>query len=429
MARGMSFTDIVSKPLRLLLKIIVNYRGPRIDNISYSVPSKQVGAIPHIEQEAPIIPLLYPPPSNATAFDEDYYKSDGNTDGFCLFKVENALFRVHRFVLARDTSAFESMFKMPAPRPKLGDNKNICDVPVALTDTAEQFRDLLWALYALPNDLHPLEANSDREGVSSALPMNRLLNIAEMAHKYGFVSFESWALSHIYRQCLEVSGPLHTGSSSLCARISDTALRTGHHGLSELSMDILARRLLDFSSPIDFYLPPILAIAEKHGLRRLKGMALYRHIIISERRRKPLSNSNPLLGLDSSKTPPHVHKCIEDTLGLDRTSYLSAYHSLVNVWEHIRSNAPPLENSGCDNHGECLTCWQEVWTQAAQAAEATQPGSADVLNRIQAMNKILRRSLWIHTSIPLTCALAALESCVNLRDRLIGNLPQLFDEL
>lgn len=259
--------------------------------------------------------------------------------------------------------------------------------------------------------------------------MNRLLNIAEMAHKYGFVSFESWALSHIYRQCLEVSGPLHTGSSSLCARISDTALRTGHHGLSELSMDILAQRLLDFSSPVDFYLPPILAIAERHGLRRLKGIALYRHIIISERRRKSLSNSIPLLGLDSSKTPPHAHKCIEDTLGLDRASYLSAYHSLVNVWEHVRSNAPPLENSGCDNHGECLTCWQEVWTQAARAAEATQPGSADVLNRIQAMNKILRRSLWTHTSIPLTCALAALESCVNLRDGLIGNLPQLFDEL
>lgn len=41
------------------------------------------------------------------------------------------------------------MFKMPAPRPKLGDNKSIFDVPVTLTDTAEQFRDLLWALYAL----------------------------------------------------------------------------------------------------------------------------------------------------------------------------------------------------------------------------------------------------------------------------------------
>lgn len=93
MARGMSFTDIVSKPLRLLLKIIVNNRGSRIDNISYAVTSKQ-GAIPQIEQEPPIIPLPYPLPSNATDFDEDYYKSDGNTDGFCLFKVENALFRV-----------------------------------------------------------------------------------------------------------------------------------------------------------------------------------------------------------------------------------------------------------------------------------------------------------------------------------------------
>ncbi|KAF9493592.1 hypothetical protein BDN71DRAFT_1394606 [Pleurotus eryngii] len=422
----MSLTDIVSKPLRLLLKIIVNHRGSRTDNISYAVTSKQ-GAVLQIEQEPPITPLPYPPPSNTNVFDEDYYKSDGNTDGFCLFKVENALFRVHRFVLARDTSAFESMFKIPAPRPKLDDNKTIFDVPVALTDTAEQFRDLLWALYALPNDLHLSEVNGDRDGASSPLAMNRLLNISEMAHKYGFVSFESWALSHIYRQCLEVSGPLHTGSSSLCARILDAALGAGHHGLTELVMDVLAQRLLDFSSPGDFYLPPILAIAEKHGLRRLRGMALYRHIITSERRRK--SNSNPLLGLDSSRAPPHAHKCIEDTLGLDRASYLSAYHSLVNVWEHVRSNAPPLENTGCDNHGECLSCWQEVWTQAAQAAEATQPVSADVLNRIQAMNKILRRSLWTHTSIPLTCALAALEGCVNLRDGLIGNLPQLFDEL
>lgn len=93
--------------------------------------------------------------------DPDYYINFRN--GFCVFQVENTLFnvryntpqilwinsifllQVHQIMLSREPSAFNDMLSLPQ---SAGDVEGREEKPVFLTDTAQQFRDFLWALYA-----------------------------------------------------------------------------------------------------------------------------------------------------------------------------------------------------------------------------------------------------------------------------------------
>lgn len=103
------------------------------------------------------------PPSQSSEIvrDEDYYLSDGS----CIILVESTLFnvrsfndhssskshtvsQVHRTTLSKDSSSFSSMFSLPrGDKPAEGQSD---DNPVVLVgDTVSQFRNFLWALYAL----------------------------------------------------------------------------------------------------------------------------------------------------------------------------------------------------------------------------------------------------------------------------------------
>ena len=107
--------------------------------------------------------------------DADYYISDGNT----VLLVENILFKVrppnlnplphsdatnpdlapgnqvHRSTLTKDKSTFDTMFSLPSDSSSdssmsVGPEGESDDNPIRLQgDTAEEFRALLWALYAL----------------------------------------------------------------------------------------------------------------------------------------------------------------------------------------------------------------------------------------------------------------------------------------
>ncbi|CCL99253.1 uncharacterized protein FIBRA_01268 [Fibroporia radiculosa] len=86
--------------------------------------------------------------SDPVVRDEAYYIDGAD----CVIRVENTLFRVHRFLLARDSSAFQDMFSLP-----LGEGSQSAlqegfsdSNPIRLFgDTAQEFRTLLSLLYAL----------------------------------------------------------------------------------------------------------------------------------------------------------------------------------------------------------------------------------------------------------------------------------------
>ncbi|KAF7299854.1 hypothetical protein HMN09_00992400 [Mycena chlorophos] len=140
--------------------------------------------------------------------DEKYYFESGD----CVFLVEGVLFkaRIHvaRFHFCRDpSSAFANMF---------ADAKGDPSEPIPLNDSVDNFRALCWAMYALPAEMCAIGTNP------SSIPVKTYLNLAEIAHKYLLVDYESWAWNmarSIRNRCPHVSQNLHRRRTGAHARL------------------------------------------------------------------------------------------------------------------------------------------------------------------------------------------------------------------
>ncbi|KAJ7740198.1 hypothetical protein DFH07DRAFT_839185 [Mycena maculata] len=75
------------------------------------------------------------------ARDGDYYFDHGDF----VICAENTLFRVHKFILSRDSSIFMDMFVIG----KSTEDGATDETSVLVSDTTEAFRALLWVLYSL----------------------------------------------------------------------------------------------------------------------------------------------------------------------------------------------------------------------------------------------------------------------------------------
>ncbi|KAG6831625.1 hypothetical protein H0H92_008702 [Tricholoma furcatifolium] len=272
--------------------------------------------------------------------------------------------------------------------------------PVFLTDTVQEFRDFLWALYAPPNELF-LETDIDR-----------LLNVAAVANKYCLCSLETWTIERIY--CLandpNSPSPLHSTPLDRCARMLDLAILCDHQKLQDLITQILISRTLWYSvSP-----EAVLGIAEKHDLRTLIGVCYYRQLISLER---PISRRNSCI----------TQTVFPESMGIDkRMQFLSAHDSLVMLWERIRAFPPTLSCQGCPSHMDCERAWEVMWYSACETDEILHASSADVLGRMKALMLGLRKSMADVPSMSLQCKMAALESITETRDEVIAGLVSHF---
>ncbi|KAJ7868167.1 hypothetical protein B0H13DRAFT_2351596 [Mycena leptocephala] len=116
--------------------------------------------------------------------DDKYFFFDGD----CMILTEGILFKVHRWALSRDPeSMFRNMFAVP--QVPHADSEPI-QTP---GDSPHDFRALLWALYALPDEIQL----QNKHGADIA----SLVIVASMAHKYSLVTFEAWALGIIWLHC------------------------------------------------------------------------------------------------------------------------------------------------------------------------------------------------------------------------------------
>lgn len=322
--------------------------------------------------------------------DPDYYADSRR--GFCAFQVENTLFNVHQVLLSREPSAFGDMLSLPQP---VNGAEGSDETPVFLSDTVQQFRDFLWALYAPPNELF-LETG-----------IYRLLNVAEMANKYCFSSLEAWTIENIYALAKEPnSGPLHSASPDICGRILGVAMLCDHQKLQDLVTQHLISRILWYNTPPE----TVLGIAEKYQLRTLIGVCYYRQLVNMERacsRRNSRATQTVFpLSVDIGK---HMH-------------FLAAQHSLSSLWEHIRSLPPSLSCEGCPSHAECELAWQLMWFQAGEIDEALRQGSADILGRMKALMLGLRKAMAEAPSMTMQCKMVALEAITEIRDEVIEGL-------
>ncbi|RDB29327.1 hypothetical protein Hypma_015024 [Hypsizygus marmoreus] len=350
------------------------------------------------------------PLERETARDADYY-AEAN-QGFCVFQVENTLFKVHRVLLSREPSAFSDMFSLPQPNDDASGSDH---VPIFLSDSVQQFRDFLWALYAPPCDLF-LEGQLDR-----------LLNIAELANKYCFTSFESWITERIYTLAQDLSGPLCSASPELCRRILDVSILCNHKKLQDLVTQHLISRILWYNTQPD----AIVDAARQHGLRTLLGVSFYRQLVNMQhlsRKSSDGKNSGTTAKTKINTTRTEFPPSMDAEA---RVRFLAAHHSLLSLWEHVRSTPPSIASvpdTQCTSHAQCELAWQHLWFAAGSLDEALRGGSADILGRLKAMMLGLRKAMSDAPFMTMGCKMAALEAITEVRDEIIAGLAGHFEE-
>ncbi|KAJ3823304.1 hypothetical protein EV361DRAFT_794742 [Lentinula raphanica] len=375
--------------------------------------------------------------------DPEYYIPDGNT----VIQVENVLFKVHRYILSRDGSAFEGMFSldnipnsdsaetliMPHSEsiqtyphshshlhhrhssPEGASDKS----PILLTgDTAADFRSLLWALYALPADVFAMPSTQPQ--------LNRLIGIARIAHKYAFRTTESWALS-VLTMCVcqapdtpsghdihgDVEADTEAGrsivsSTELLIQLTEVAVLCAHDELHEAVEPIWAD-LLFAGQTHDIVSAIGLADRYTAQLRPLLGLAYY--LMMLKGKEEWLKSASG----DDEGDPEKMKK---PRLTRDqRIRLLSGYYNLSRACESLPSNPPKLTHhpscympaqqaqqaiglggagtAAAHAHARCGESWDTLWaglvmnTASSNAMSNVKIQSVDLLRKMHMVNHVL----------------------------------------
>ncbi|KAH7884965.1 hypothetical protein F5I97DRAFT_1810244 [Phlebopus sp. FC_14] len=327
--------------------------------------------------------LSIPIPSRDTA----YYYSDGNT----VLLVENTLFKVHRSALTKEKSTFDSMFSLDADLRSsanvpsnssgvtVGPEGESDDNPIRLQgDTADEFRALLWALYALP---HEHEAALGTKSISL-----KLFNLARIAHKYEFRLIEAWALEKLKATYIR---PMHS---------IDEAEGPSLVQLTELASLCEQRDLLEAA-----------AVRWKRLIASGKDLALA--IGVAER-----LNLRPLLGLAYHAMLLQGREVWDTDILLTRAQrirLLSGHYALGRLWERLPSEPPALQHaSRCTGSAQvrCNQGWATLWRSALDMGKQVLPLQyADVLGKLMIVESIVKAL--VEREIPTQGLLDAMPWC------------------
>ncbi|KAF8500537.1 hypothetical protein JB92DRAFT_2979214 [Gautieria morchelliformis] len=302
--------------------------------------------------------------------DPDYYFEDGST----VIRVEDVLFKVHRTILSKDSSAFETMFKLPCAedtQAEGGENN-----PVVLQgDTPEEFRSLLWALYAMPHEIVQAGASNNHGDWPE---FGRFCNLTLMVHKYCFKSLETWALGTILRW-LAPSSRHHPPRIHTFTAMSLTCTCAGSNFLEQLRQVLelavlcddqtlhhaVVQRLQDELRSADADLPWFIALGERFELYPLLGPAYYALMIQGREKWISLTSEGRLTRGQLAK----LH---------------NGYYALVHAWERYRTVPPMIQQ--CAHFGHCCKQrWHGYWKELSRDDIIMSKFPADVLGRLDTM--------------------------------------------
>ncbi|KDR83103.1 hypothetical protein GALMADRAFT_238925 [Galerina marginata CBS 339.88] len=287
--------------------------------------------------------------------DAKYYFPNGDI----TLLVSKTLFKVHRYILARDGSTFENMFALDnvdrqatepsrinqtSGRFRSGsdtfEQDGVSDEnPIQMQgDTVDEFRDLLWSLYALPHEIM-LAMSSEGDTV-------KLSNVARMAHKYHFGTTESWALQALLT-CVQTptaaSSSDTPGSSSTrgghlethaLIQITEAAVLCMHPALLNAVKLKWKARISDRKD-----LGAAINVTERLGLRDLCGLAYYNTLLQG----RDVWEAEPLLNREQ------------------RIRLLSGYHNLSRAGEQLADLPPELLHEPNCAIDQCNEGWGGFW--------------------------------------------------------------------
>ncbi|KAJ7034711.1 hypothetical protein C8F04DRAFT_559659 [Mycena alexandri] len=296
--------------------------------------------------------------------DSVFYKPGGD----CKIRVEDTVFCIHRFLLERDSATFQTMFELPQGIEKPQGSTD-GDPIVLAGDTLEEFRALCWALYAFPNEI--VDENEDRKS------LEKLANLAMIAHKYQLGAFQSWSMTAIRKKCHTPDGALESCPSRLLPTIIRLSLRYHDDALKSRVISAWISRLSNATSPLPSFSPlptsefsDALEFAEENSLRQFLGKLYYAKLIVAHRDldKSVFPSVNfPFEGLD----PRHMQRILRGSWSL------SAY------WQHLSCSKAVLPGASCIHGLRCQAKRTASW------ALAEQEGPTDVLGRLKLINDSL----------------------------------------
>ncbi|KAJ7902668.1 hypothetical protein B0H14DRAFT_1142428 [Mycena olivaceomarginata] len=331
--------------------------------------------------------LIEEPASVKVVRDHVYY----NPSGDCKIRVDDTLFCVHRFLLERDSSTFQTMFQLPqgVSQPQGSTDED----PILLVgDTVAQFRALCWALYALPDEI--VKESTAKDSIE------KLTEVATISHKYQLAAFQSWSMGSIRQHCQsmrssESDGRFHPYLNICLPRLLPLFLRLsvlyGEDALLSRVVTAWVSRLGTTSPSSPCYLPvsafsTALQSGEENHLREFLGRLYYVRLQVAH---STSSHSVPLIEPPFQELEPrHLQRIL-------RGSYL-----LSTTWQNIISSIPELSrDSKCYQHYTCVPEWNKLWAEAS-----TKGGAADVHCKLDWVSAHLHSGLDGSAKIAPSCA-------------------------
>lgn len=373
--------------------------------------------------------------------DHSYYFEDGS----CIFLVGDTLFNVHRSIISKDASSFSNMFALPLGSKEAEGGSD--DNPICLSgDTESEFRNFLWALYALPLELSV--------AISPEADISQLVDVAKVANKYSFKSTETWALNalldHINRKPAPVVIPSQNGSTAnfyvashstaaipalqcpvQLAKLIRLAQTCNHQKLLDNLVDHLRR----FMSQSVQYAYLAMLLSDELDIRPLRGLAYFEVMQKAStlRRSKPdgtqdHENLSDSAALKEGEVDDRGRLVVTPAQQL---RLLSGYYRLTSSWEQLRSSPPTFEHAlSCGatwhQHG-CMQSWLEFWKERSRTDAVLGLGLADVVGRLKQVQKEFEKwgsAPYMHHD----CRNLARRSIQEAIKRVEDSLPDFFSE-
>ncbi|KAJ7069369.1 hypothetical protein C8F01DRAFT_512831 [Mycena amicta] len=273
-----------------------------------------------------------PSPQTPVTFakDDKYFFESGD----CTFLVEGVLFKLHKFNLCRDPdSMFSNMFK-----DANGEESEI----IPLSDTADDFRGLCWAMYAIGDEIFELATQKTIADIN----VRKYAGILDTAHKYLLHHYEklAWmiaranssAVPNYIQGCSEDELEYMIGLAARCVSSAPELLALVEDGW----LARIKQGQLSYSRA--------LTAAELHGRRKFEGD------VYMELRRK-LRAGPPMASLSRGFSALNLTR-----VQLDRLLLGNAL--LSNVFSNLNTaDAMPRTSTGsCSYHYECQDQWNNL---------------------------------------------------------------------
>ncbi|KAJ6474855.1 hypothetical protein C8R45DRAFT_1010751 [Mycena sanguinolenta] len=291
--------------------------------------------------------------------DTDYYYPSGDS----IIRVENTLFKIHKFVFVHHSPVFATMFDLPVG---IGSPEGLSDdLPIVLEgENAGDFRLILKYIYASPlqTQIHSM--------TMAELP--EVISVARFSHKYAMDGWKKWALKVVHRQLADINVLPAEYLSSLYSLFT----------LFNLNFSTRARLMGRWCQVVEDKKLPIVPVLAAADAAR-DNDALVEVYCLQIRRWEKSRTIPPEPPTQDGISPAHFQRM------------LVGHASLTLWWNRLRGEpSSTFQSAGCGRVGtpefhaeRCIPYCRMQWISAIMEAEQLYPHVTQIARRLSHLAK------------------------------------------